>query len=479
MITARRIPILLAAASLLAACGVQQKTPRVDGGAVDLTISFGIGPDLFDDGDMIRRCDDWRCRQVECGEGITTSIKGTVYIPNGTLPLYNVIVYVPNRPEEIEPFKPGVVCDACGAVASGKPLVVGLTNEKGQFQIDDAPAGDDVPLVIQVGRWRRQFTIPHVEPCSTTQIPDKTLRMPSKRSQGDIPKIALATGSADPFECLLVKIGLDPSEFTAPNAAGRINLYKENGLDTNPAAPPGSMLYSSLQTLKKYDVVMLPCEGLPRTKNQQALQNLLDYTSSGGRVFATHYSYTWLANGPDPFPRTGDWKPDQSTPNPDPFHGLIDMSFPKGQAFAKWLLNVGASLALGKIDIKDPRHDINAAYKPPSQRWIYGDNKTNSTQDVMLHMTFNTPIVLNPPDLAGIPMDGGVPDGGYGPLQCGRVVYSDFHVSTDAVDRAKQFVPDACKVGDLTAQEKALTFMLFDLSACVMPDEAPPETPIP
>ena len=39
--------------------------------------------------------------------------------------------------------------------------------------------------------------------------------------------------------------------------------------------------------------------------------------------------------------------------------------------------------------------------------------------------------------------------------------------------------PGACIPGPLTPQEKALTFMLFDLSACVTPDEVMPEPPIP
>ena len=79
-------------------------------------------------------------------------------------------------------------------------------------------------------------------------------------------------------------------------------------------------------------------------------------------------------------------------------------------------------------------------------------------------MTFNTP--LDPPK---DPMGN--------PLYCGRVVFSDFHVSAGALQAGQTTYPLQCKippVQDLSAQEKALAFMLFDLSNCVQKDTEPP-----
>jgi hypothetical protein len=74
-------------------------------------------------------------------------------------------------------------------------------------------------------------------------------------------------------------------------------------------------------------------------------------------------------------------------------------------------------------------------------------------------MTFNTPI--NPPK-----------DDQGNPAWCGRVVYSDFHVSASAVTSGNY--PQSCLMQELSPQEKALAFMLFDLSSCVQKDTEPP-----
>src|SRR5688572_23707691 len=54
-------------------------------------------------------CVGLECQQVACANGGTTSLRGTVMDPSGTVPLYNAVVYVPNAP--LAPFTPGVSCD--------------------------------------------------------------------------------------------------------------------------------------------------------------------------------------------------------------------------------------------------------------------------------------------------------------------------------------------------------------------------------
>jgi hypothetical protein len=291
--------------------------------------------------------------------------------------------------------------------------------------------------------------------------------LPRNQSEGDIPLMAIATGGKDPFECLLLKIGVDPAEFTLPAGGGRVRYFvAQGGAQMQPKAPPATTLWSSAAELQKFDIVLLPCEGdeYLAEKPHTSAQSVVDYANAGGRVFTTHYGYAWLAGqcsqgpcGAQPFPATGRWNVNRFD-MASPTIGTIDQSFPKGQAFADWLQNVHATTTKGQLSIIESRDDLDRENNPPSQRWITA--KTQGAQDVVLHITFNTPI--------------GVPDS----QQCGRVVFSDFHVS--AAERIENATfPSSCIPGPLTPQEKALEFMLFDLSSCVQKDNQPPQPPPP
>jgi hypothetical protein len=54
--------------------------------------------------------------------------------------------------------------------------------------------------------------------------------------------------------------------------------------------------------------------------------------------------------------------------------------------------------------------------------------------------------------------------------RCGKVVFSDMHVSADSVGTLaypSSGMTGGCSAQPLTAQEKALAFMFFDIASCV------------
>jgi hypothetical protein len=390
---------------------------------------------------------------VNCGGGKTTSLSGTIVV--GTLPqygkpdpVYNAVVYVPTAP--VEPFKAGVSCDRCGVAASGSPLVATLTGYDGKFTLTNVPAGDDVPLVVQLGKWRRQIVVPKVAPCADTPLDPQLTRLPRNKSEGDIPQFAIASSWYDVEECVLRKMGVDDAEFTTPAENGRIHLYRGDG-PTLPNTAPETDLWASLDTLKKYDVVLLPCATADRGTPEK--QRVFDYTNVGGRVFITDLSHGWITKGPAAFQSTAKWVP-WGPVNVDPLPALIDQSFPKGMALAAWLQLVGATTTVGSLPILESFHVVDAV-NAPTARWVHSTMPA-TTQT----LSFNTPV--------GAPPD----------QQCGRAVYSTFHVTKSSISLTPDSnFPHECGPGPLTPQEKILEFLLLDVASCVTPDSMPPPPP--
>jgi len=411
------------------------------------------------------------CVEV-CPGGGTTTITGTAFAPNGTLPLYNANVFIPSVP--LAPFTPGVSCDRCSAALSGAPIAQAVTGPDGRFTLEGVPAGTDVPLVIQLGRWRRQITIPAVPACELTTVAAEDSRLPRNRYEGDIPQLAIATGAADPFECLLLKIGIDGAELGDPNISpdSRVHYYRATdrpGIDLPQPAPKATQLYPSLARLLDYDALLLPCEGggfdksrvdgAPLPSDPRAL--LAQYVNLGGRVFATHLSYTWLTYPGSPFNRIAtprnsldQWPVGQLDEYDTTIAARVAVTFPKGADFAAWLGYAGASSAPGSLNIAEGRHDVTGVDPSLARPWVTYDFPVVQGGPGVMHFTFNTPLEA-PPDNTGEP--------GY----CGRVVFSDFHVTAGSIYSSSLPFPATCRPGDLSDQEKALAFMLFDLTSCV------------
>jgi hypothetical protein len=416
-------------------------------------------------GNPAGRCTNLCLRQVtNCPGSTSTVLTGTVVAPTppGSVfgnpdPIFNALVYIPNG--TVEPFRPGVVCDACGgATASGSPLVHAITGPDGTFRLTNVPTGDNVPLVIQLGRWRRQVVIPRVEACQTLALPQELTRLPRNKSEGDIPLMALSTGRVDLLECVLRKMGIDQAEFTAPTGNGRVHLYQNPELPGQ-RAPDGTStadatLTATAANLARYDMAIFACGGQPPDEAADNQDQLVAYANMGGKVFLTHYNYRFIFEN-DAWNTTGDWDdPNRARPQ-NPLTATIDQSFPKGMAFARWLEIVGAQSGPGQIQIRDPRRDLTTV-TAAAQRFIFSTSPTS-----VQHYTFNTPV--------------GTPEAG----QCGRVLFSDFHVADADLPTPPPAFPAACSDSPLTPQEKVLEFMLFDLASCVQPVVIPPPPPPP
>ncbi len=366
-----------------------------------------------------------------------TSISGKVFAPNGTLPLYNVTVYAPIS--DPPPFPPGVQCTQCQANLPGGSYASATTDAEGKFTLQGIPAGFNVPVIVTTGKWRRKILVPVVTECADTPLPDGTFRLPKNRTEGEMPRIAVVTGGCDGLACIFSKIGIDRTEFGSSSAGPESVVFYNGAGGAAPGTPAAATaLWGSLGELKKYDLVINSCECGENNQNKTAPDLLKQYADMGGRVFGSHFHYTWSKNLIPSWQSTATWS-SGSSGAPD----LVDMSHPAGSALAQWLVAVQASTMLGQIQLGEKTPNASAV-SAGTTRWLHASG-TNPTSH---YLSFQTPV--------------GVPAG----QQCGKVVYAGMHVSS--TDDVSTSFPMGCSA-TFTPSEKALVFLLFDLTTCVGP----------
>jgi hypothetical protein len=459
-------------------------------------------------------CDSGLCEhQVACpgmGTYEATTVTGVVFAPDGKTPLNNAVVYVPNdpNPANLPPISEGATCERCEDEDLGDPIAAAVTGPDGSFILRHVPAGVSFPLVVKAGKWRRAVTISSVTACNTVALSAEQTRLPRTKLEGHIPRMAVSTGRVDALECVLYKMGVAASEFTRPTGNGRIHMYVSNGAwadqalastcsTCTPSSTSGSScsctnlncgsswpaicraqrtrnLYRDQAVLDSYDMAFFGCDhplnGSDRndqwTEDDHRVR-FRGYANKGGRIFLSHYNYEWLSRSRAPSEYRnlanygGGWMEGLSDPSP----AWIDTGFGRGLTFAQWLELIGASHddpSEGHILIHEPRTHI-ASLNAPARRWVYttqADHNRNSVQT----FTVNAPVTAPESE------------------SCGRVVYSAFHVTGgEALNLRSQAFPNHCQ-GELSSQELALVYMMFDLAACISDDDTrvPPSgcTPI-
>ncbi len=406
-------------------------------------------------------CKGLACKRVACGPGLITSVSGVVYAPNGKLPVYDVIVYVPNAP--LDPAPKGAACDRCGATPSGEPLVTALSDAKGRFRLDDVPVGFDIPLVLQLGKWRRQVTIPAVKACTDNPLDPSIARLPRRRSEGDMPRIAVTVGGCDKLACMLPKIGIDASEFGVDGSPAAVHFYKPEGssvADGPPGMKDARVLWSDLAKLKQYDLAIFSCEcyEAPASKDAASFKAVTDYLAAGGRILTTDFQYVWYKLSPDKALSSVAVIPGGAPQGDNPVK--FDTGFPKGKALADWIKAVDPVATYGEAKCDYVFNNLQSADKSRSRTWASSDSTGSSGEaGPGIHprfLTINTPV--------GRPIE----------EQCGKAVHLDAHINqTDTIGTS---YPAGC-VAPILQGEEAFAFMFFDLFSCLQNDSSSPKPP--
>jgi hypothetical protein len=433
--------------------------------------------------------------------------------------------------EDLGPVLASALTDHTGAFTIQKNIPVGvdfkLVVKAGKWR-----RAVTVPAAVTTGKG-----------CTTIDITSQAStysRLAANSTDGSgahLPKIAISTGSIDEMECVFYKAGIDASEFTGPSVAspGRIHMYQSGdsgyqgayvgtgcacggscgrpgndgpcdnagtetrtgclaadpscvwtvattGSCTAPTSGAESSLFATQASVDAYDIVVLDCEGHdPPLQHPTYDPFIRDYVNKGGRLFASHWRYSVIAdnaNGTTLPAQTGlsgsaDWTGSGSAGSDQ---GLISVppGRPRGnstkiQTFAKWFDNettsteaqftyASGAVTVGTFTIDDPR-DLAKSANVGSDEWIYRTTNDAGTATSVQQLSFNTPFGATEANI------------------CGRVAYSGFHVAGADNNDSNDVFPCTCDGTTLTPQEKVLMYMLFDLGQCVSTDgpEAPPE----
>ena len=182
MVPRRRFPFALAGATLaltvvsmqLLHCGGQSLAVRDAGNESDAGFEGGgVGDDAADGQSPTCICfpdanaptpacangSGWQCAvDTSCSSGSATALTGRVFDPAGANPLYNVVVFIPDDVATLPAITPGTnSCTACD-VSIGQYVTATTTDETGAFTLQGVPTGADVPVTVQIGKWRRTTT---------------------------------------------------------------------------------------------------------------------------------------------------------------------------------------------------------------------------------------------------------------------------------------------------------------------------------
>src|SRR5690606_37345561 len=138
------------------------------------------------------------------------------------------------------------------------------------------------------------------------------------------------------------------------------------------------------------------------------------YADLGGRLFTSKWHNIWLSGDYDGCTPTRAWRDVATWGGSTNYSGAItdvidETNNPKGGAFATWMLNVMGSTVRGEIPILagTARTTVRTVDNTKAERWTYIKDHDNQPQNFQI----TTPIEVP------------------GDQRCGKVVFSDMHVS--------------------------------------------------
>ncbi len=339
------------------------------------------------------------------------TITGTVYAPNGSLPIPNALVYITK--EEPAAIPEGAYCDECVGLPEDQ---FALSNSDGTFSWQTSLPTGDYFIVTQKGQFRRVRKLT-VDKSGEIALKKDFTTLPGRTdaSNGDtVPKMAVLKGSSyfDKIDESLAKLGIDEIDV----------LDDSRAILKKPAE------------LAKYHIVFVPCgeKDNPQMKDSTIKTNIRNYVASGGRFYVTDWSYEYVRQ---PFPGYIQWE-NEGAELGSATIGMWDApATASDQGLGDWLNATGDS----KFDVEGNWTEIKQV------RTVQGPDPSGNPIDITPRVWVSA---KRPGATATHPTTVSFE------YACGRVLFSTYHTESDFGST-------------LHAQEKALLYVLLEVGVCI------------
>ena len=238
----------------------------------------------------------------EVGGTNDLTLDGTVWAPNGVIPVSGALVYTStDMPAGIPQ---GVYCAECEELGADDRFTT--TAADGSFTLNTNSEGANY-LVVQKGQFMRITPIEFGEGVQT--LDDELTTLPGENDPENglfIPLIAVGNGSFDRLEDGLGKFGLGDTiiagfeERLVPGTEpfDLCDNGRSPGTDGFASQGTFAQLVASPKQLAQYHMIFAPCSAdtYVSALTPTNVQNIRDWVAAGGRWYVSDWSNEWLVN---------------------------------------------------------------------------------------------------------------------------------------------------------------------------------------
>lgn len=364
--------------------------------------------------------------------GVATSLAGTVFAPNGTDPVSGAEVSV--YAAAPAPLAHGLFCENCDTLPAEVPLATTTAGPDGKFtlSLDAVPRQGSYLVTLRKARFRRVLPAVTLTPCGETRLALTQSSLPGKSVDGDLPRIAISSGTRDHLEKVVTAMGITEFDCVKGLPAG----------STSESCTTGQTLGSLLAnptTLAQYAMLFIACapaHTFVPLPTDAAATNLRDWVSRGGKLVVTDDSYDFV---------------EQVFPDAITFAGTTAAA---GVAQPLYTGELGLSAATLTGTVNDPTLVAWLSLFPGA---ISGSNVTLkgflSRWGVQKTVAPGTRVIVHGPasftgGMADLPLTSQ-----FEVNHCGRVIYSSYHTDSGS--------------GSLLPQERILEYLMLEVGTCV------------